>query len=324
MTEGLARRAAAACQPKQTQLQWAVLRLPPAGGPHTSYMGRAVSDKLPIVHGLEEKYARNLYDHLRSGLISVRQDTQISVGGAGVHWDCSISAIERSSLVHCFCTSEGSPEYLTSFLLQGEEIATPRTASSPGTIEAILCWLEGSDLAALYQRFAFVDDCRHRLANIRDRVIEFAHCLRDCTELQHWGSGIYYLWFREKTRSARISFYGENMVPDVLCHWDGCSLFTVPADDLLALGPVLKRWLCDAAMPSQMRLEFRFLSIGNLPTTTRQESLSKENSSTAGIESSGSMKCKACCRAIQYCGLSMISVELAMIGLFEPGSLSSH
>jgi len=141
-------------------------------------MGRPVSDKLPIVHGLEEKYARNLYDNLRSGLKSVGLDAQISIGGAGVHWDCSISAIERSSVVHCFALPEGRPEYLTSFRLQGEEMATARTASSTGASEAILCWLEGSDLTALYQRFTFVDDCRRRLASIRDRVIEFAPCLR--------------------------------------------------------------------------------------------------------------------------------------------------
>jgi hypothetical protein len=83
-------------------------------------------------------------------------------------------------------------------------------------------------------------------------------------ELQHDLCDIYRLWFQGVDRSCRISFYGKNELPDAAFHWDKCELFRFQARDRSRLAAVLKRWLCDRAMPSALRMEFPGLEIGEL------------------------------------------------------------
>ena len=230
----------------------------------TSPTGSPCSDKLPAVEYAEEKYARHLRDKLARRIASLKLDAHSSIDGGGVHWHCSTSMTGRSSLVHCFALPQEGPEYLTSFRREGEEIATARTSSPDDTVEAIMDWLNGADLRSLHDRYQFLDRAKRALTQIRDSILKIAPGLENGCELKHWGSGIYYLWFRQTTRSAVMSFYGKNEIADVVCHWDDCSLFSFPANDLLVLGTVLKRWLSDGAMPSQIRGEFPTLSIGKL------------------------------------------------------------
>lgn len=63
-------------------------------------------------------------------------------------------------------------------------------------------------------------------------------------------------------RSAEIYFYGKSEFPEAVFHWDQCELFRFKGADRSALGAVLKRWICDNAMPSTMRKELAWLKIG--------------------------------------------------------------
>src|SRR5215470_814296 len=211
----------------------------------------------------EEKFARQLYNEMSRQIVP-RRSVQLSIQGGGVQWHCSISLVERSATVHCFTLSNETPEFLTFFRSSDQEIATARTSSMESTVRAVSQWLDSDDLTRLYESFPFVDHLKRRLLSIKQTVLQCAPALENGSELKYWGSGIYYLWLRNRTRSARISYYGKNEAPDVICHWDDCELFKFRGIDLQFLANVIKWWLCDETQPSEMRKEFPALSIGKL------------------------------------------------------------
>jgi hypothetical protein len=215
-----------------------------------------------IMERAQEKHARLLYGKLVSRIGAVIPDAEINVSGGGVQWRCFAKVAHRDSVINCF--DQKGPEYLTTFRREGEEVATARTPSPDDTVEAIQHWLNGEALSSLYDCFAFVDQRKRELLSLRESIVKYAADLQNSSELQQRGSGICSLWFRSEARSVLIYFYGKNDHPDVICHWDECALFSFRAADWSVLGAVLKRWLCDNAMPSAMRNEFSWLTIGEL------------------------------------------------------------
>lgn len=215
-----------------------------------------------IMERAQETHARQLYNKLISNIGPANPDAEITASGVGVNWRCFVRLAQDTCVVHC--VDQRGPECLTSFQREGEELATARTSSSDDTAEAICHWLDGGTVPSLYDRFAFVDRTKRALIRVRDSLVQQAPGLQNSSELQQRGSGICSLWFRTESRSVLIYFYGKNDDPDVICHWDECSLFSFRAIDLAVLSFVLKRWLCDGAMPSAMRKELPWLTIGEL------------------------------------------------------------
>jgi hypothetical protein len=215
---------------------------------------------------VEEKYAKQLHHELTQRLAG--EATTVTVDGMGLHWNCTAQRGPRRCSVACF--DVGGPEYLTSFESEdadeGEAMASARTSSSTGTLDAVEEWLNGAPPSLLYERFPFVDKWKRALLRVRDEVTERAPALgaEGVSELQNPQSEFCVLWFRHGECSCKISFYGKNRSPDAVFHWDGCKLFGFRASDSSRLAAVLERWICDHAMPSQMRLEFPWLEIGEL------------------------------------------------------------
>jgi len=155
---------------------------------------------------------------------------------------------------------------LTLFEQQGKEVAAGRTPSQAETTDAVWYWLNDTQLDALYGRFGFVDPQKRELVRIRDfllRNIASLSLAAPC-ELQYSGSALYHLWFRSETRSAQVYCGGKDEFPVALFHWDQCELFRFKGSDWPALCAVVKRWLCDNALPSTMRKEFPWLDISEL------------------------------------------------------------
>ena len=213
----------------------------------------------------EENYARDLHNKLERRFAPVSSQTEVTLSGGGVRWRCLAKRGQRSSLVHCFADRSG-PEFLTIFKQEDKEIAAGRTLSPIEAVEAIWHWLDVVTLDGLYANFRFVDWQKRELARIRDLVMkDFPDLgLAAPSELAYRGSALHNLWFRSETRSAHLYFYGKIEFPHAVFHWDQCELFRFKADDSPVLGAVLKRWLCDNALPSTMRKEFPELTIGEL------------------------------------------------------------
>jgi hypothetical protein len=52
--------------------------------------------------------------------------------------------------------------------------------------------------------------------------------------------------------------------PDLIFHWDESQLFQVQTGQLKQVALLLKRWLCDYVMPSDLESEFSWIDIGQL------------------------------------------------------------
>ena len=212
----------------------------------------------------EEDHANDLHRHLTRRFGDTAPRTALSVDGAGVHWHCTAERGDSFCSIACFDVR--GPQYYTSFERGSQKLATGRTSSREDTLAAVDDWLQGCAVSFLHDRFRFVDQTKRALSGIGDTVIARVPQLQQSAtcELQHAIADIYYLWFRAGDRSCQISYHRNNEFTDAAFRWDECELFSFRADDNEQLADVLKRWLCDRAMPSTMRTEFPWLSIGDL------------------------------------------------------------
>ncbi|MDF1662457.1 MAG: hypothetical protein P1V97_11840 [Planctomycetota bacterium] len=209
----------------------------------------------------QEEFANELYLALIREFDS--STTTISIDGAGVSWHCTVERGNSRCRISCF--SPG-PEYYCSYIRNSSETATSRMSSRDDTIVAVGDWLEGRELAVLYDRYPFIDRKKRALTKIREDAIEHSQELKTEaeSELEHQFGDFYYLHFHANDRSCKLSFYGKNERPDAKFSWDECQLFQFQPTDNRRFATVLKRWICDSAMPSELRTEFPWLNIGEL------------------------------------------------------------
>jgi len=210
----------------------------------------------------EEDVAKDLHRDLIQRFRT--KATTISIDGAGVHWHCAVERENSRCSIACF-TSLGT-EYYTDFIRDAADMATSRISSRDQTIDAVADWLEGCEIAELYERYPFVDQEKRALVRLRDQVVTMVPELRQSANcyLDHQIADIYYLRMTAGDRSCELSFYGKNELPDAKFFWHDCQLFQFQSDDHSQLAAVLKRWICDRALPSTMRNEFSWLQIGDL------------------------------------------------------------
>jgi hypothetical protein len=204
----------------------------------------------------EEGHARDLHRALSEEFANSAPETEVSVKGFGVHWDCTARRGERLRSVACFAT--WGPEYLVSFENDARRETIGRTASRAEAIAAVGDWLDGHRIEDLYKRFDFVDGQERALTAIEAEVVEFDPELgqRASSDIREiiWDS--FELWFKAQDRSCRVSYYGRNQLPVAVFHWDECELLHIQTGDTVRLAAMLKRWLCDQAMPSEMAADF--------------------------------------------------------------------
>jgi hypothetical protein len=213
----------------------------------------------------EENHARDLHEAFTRTLAALVPDAVASVAGRGVHWTCDAKKGDQACSVACFDDC-GDPEYLTCFKQDAQAQAWGRTSQKEETLLAVVGWLQGQDLQLLYDRFRFIDKCKRSLMRIEALATECHPELAQCTtrNLIHRSCDMYELWFKAKDRSCRISYYGKNEFPDLIFHWDECQLFQVQTGQFRQVALLLKRWLCDYAMPSDLESEFPWIDIGQL------------------------------------------------------------
>lgn len=213
----------------------------------------------------EENIARDLHKALTIRCATLIPDATISVEGRGVHWDCGARKDVRSCSIGCFAT-RGKPGYFLSFEHDTQGQAWGRTFEAEEVLSAVGSWLQGQELELLYDQFEFIDRQKRSLAAMRKQMLEYCPELAQCAtqDLHQIICDLYELWFRAKDRSCRLSYYGENVHPNAIFHWDECNLFVVQTDQFGQLALVLKRWLCDYTRPSDLEKEFPWVDVGQL------------------------------------------------------------
>jgi hypothetical protein len=206
----------------------------------------------------EEQIATDMHRELTHRLESA--GATASVAGAGFGWHCEVRRDATSCKIHCFAAPDA--EYLTFFYRDAAEMAVARTASRDHTIDAVVDWLDGKDVPALYASYPFVDKEKRALLQLRDDLFSAAPALQDAAHCElvtqfadivglHWAAG---------ERSCGISYFGENLLPDAKFSQSDRELFEFQSNDPAQLAPVLGRWLVDQAPPSTMQAEFPWLA----------------------------------------------------------------
>jgi hypothetical protein len=218
-----------------------------------------------------ERHAQDLYRLL---VAAVRPGAEFIVDG-GVN-RCRATRGERSCEVVCFETQEDSEHNAKYDIVfrrdDNSNLTAGRSSSESEIVAAVVCWMEGQAVGDLHQRFAFIGKEKRFFVSIEEGLLRYRPELVDETtrEIQNlyaYSEGCE-LWFRTPTRSCCIRqarYLDAIKGPKCVFYWnDSSPLFTFSIRDLNHSAQVLKRWLCDNTMPSQLRVEFPWLTIGTL------------------------------------------------------------
>jgi hypothetical protein len=214
----------------------------------------------------EEISARDLYKILTQEFADSSSETktsidEISFEGAIIGWVCTAVRGKR-----CCSIEPMTTEYFVSFDEEDQTQAMGRTLFKREAVSAMNYWLEGHDLNELYEAFEFIDRRKRYLERFWDKAVrEYPELDRCATiKLDEEHGDFYYLWFITKDRSCRLYFFCQNQFPTCEFYWDECQLFEVLAEDSIPSPLILKRWLCDQAIPSALEQEFPWLDTGRL------------------------------------------------------------
>jgi hypothetical protein len=212
----------------------------------------------------EETRARNLYDILTQELATSSLEAEISIEGRGVHWTCTAKRGKRRCSISPL--HGPVPVYFVGFGDDTQTQAMGRTPVKKDAVSAMRGWLQGQERGELCDRFEFIDREKRSLERIEKEIIEtypeFEQLVT--TNLNHLVDDLYELWLSAKDRTCRVFYFGQNKFPDYVFHWDECRLFTVQTGQFSQLALVLKRWLCDYIMPSDLEREFPWIDTGKL------------------------------------------------------------
>ena len=214
------------------------------------------------MHYAEETQARNLYEALSQTFLDSSPETEILIEGAGVHWLCRAARNGHMCVIDCF----GRSEYAVSFQTNAVTEANGRTRQEEELIEAVRGWLQGQNLSELYRAFAFVDREKRFLEKfLEETLLAYPELSQRATaKLDHGFIEFYQLWLSAQDRSSCVYFWGQDRFLHCEFCWDSPRLFELQAEATTQLPLLLKRWLCDYAMPSALEQEFTWLDTGRL------------------------------------------------------------
>lgn len=204
----------------------------------------------------QEIQARKLHKLFSDIFSKEMPQTDVQVEGVGVHWTCTVSRNNRRCRINCF----GIDGYLVCFNLDVDTVSSGRTRDDNELISSVRRWLQGSDLREMHKAYEFVDQRIRFLQKFRNRMASLYPEIEQCANVridQIYGDS-YYLWFTTQQRSCRVSFY------DAQFYWDDSYMFKLSVEKSDNISLILKYWLCDFAMPSELEQEFLWLDTGKL------------------------------------------------------------
>jgi len=220
-------------------------------------------DELSHAHALRAK--------LTQVLAELPVSLEVTTLGGGVQVKSAAELVNRFGVTHCFhfhgnvAGSYRGPEFLTYFSENGVRAAVGRSRSEVATASALELWFQGASLEALYSRFEFVDEKKRDLSRIQDFVLGTSPELGSGSRIVMLHKRLpenLSLQFQGETRSVVVNVALTKTTARFL--WDETELYRAEVEDLPVFVSLLKRWICDNAMPSSLRVEFPWLAIGDL------------------------------------------------------------
>ncbi len=234
----------------------------------------------------EEIYARQFYQELKNEFWSTqnpiskflglkasepKSDVSIALKEAGTQSQCTITKQSRQCSIHCFDidrmnTKHEGPEFYATFLQDGKPVANGRTFNKGKAIEAIKYWIQNKTLEELYSQFGFIDEKKRQLEKLRSdinasntQLLEIAQ-----NEVSEENFSYYSLCFKDDNRSCEVSYYGYETNPRYIFNWDDSVIFETSGSDTKRLGSLVKKWVCNKATLSTLKMEFTGIDFGKL------------------------------------------------------------
>jgi hypothetical protein len=247
----------------------------------------------------EEDLAENVHDLLTEEVGLRLLGTVISLTPMGVNSYCEAKRGERACTIYCFATT--GPQFLVRFDEKPTPPLWGRTFVQAEVIGAVRAWLERAAPADACSRFPFIGRQRRVLGQLRDNLIAAEPALAQHATYElissECGDGCA-LWFRTQDRACDVYYYAYNGVPDAEFYWNQCLQFgarmaEVPDSNIrtedgflmalragklaswnmhadldsertVVLAGLMKRWLCDQAMPSAIQHKYPWIVLAEM------------------------------------------------------------
>ncbi|MVN88249.1 hypothetical protein GO986_15995 [Deinococcus sp. HMF7620] len=217
----------------------------------------------------EEQLARRLFEALQR---QTKGSATVQLEGRGVHWACVVTCKDREVVIHVFHYPQGEAEYLLYFNgPDGVHCADARIRSENDAIAASGAWIGGDSIERMYTSFPFVDESKRTFQHIEQQVMSHEGLRDSLSSHLNVESGDFYdLRFDRHPRACRVEHGYSRQGLEAHFDWDDCMLFQVVISDLDVLALLVKRWLVEQVMPSELRKEFPWLEIGSLADAYEQ------------------------------------------------------
>jgi len=213
----------------------------------------------------EKDIAKDLYSDLTQQFAGRTPVIKCTIKRSGAYWDCTVKQGENFCCISCFSEWYGA-EYLISFKHSYKVIAMGRTFSKLEVIRAVDDWVNGSELTVLYDKFPFVDRYKRAILGIRNDLVANLPELSELVKIEQELSEFCQLWFERDDRRASVYFSDDKQeIINISFYADTSSmLFDIKNHDRKLLAEIIKRWVGDWALLSEIRTEFPSVEMSKL------------------------------------------------------------
>jgi hypothetical protein len=221
-----------------------------------------LSDRKKVTMSEQEDQARNLYKKLLETFFISSPDTLISIKAPGLHWCCTLTLENRYCAIYCF----GNEGFAIEFYTNDIPNARGRSKREQEIILSAENWIKGCSLEKLLDNFNFINPGKRTLEKFWQQAIQSFPELNDCANisLEPTSNESFCLFFITGQRYCQISYNNQSKLPKCEFLWKDFHIFEFESNDNLETALIIKRWLYNYAMPSDLAMEFPKLVSGTL------------------------------------------------------------
>ncbi|OJJ22494.1 hypothetical protein BKI52_07385 [marine bacterium AO1-C] len=216
----------------------------------------------------EEKIARDFYAKLQEMFETFDGNVQITIQGAGVHWNCEVIYGQRTCNIYCskdLPVSKQKPLYMIYFLENTKEIAFGRINDRAVALQSVQSWIGKASIEVMYDNFEFVDLDKRNIIKIQQQILDFVPQLAQHANLEliHEHSDFFELHIHNGNRSCELTGFGINSPIAFTFKVEKTALFESKRG-LKELVNMVWHWLIDEWPPSKLEAAFSGLITGKL------------------------------------------------------------
>jgi hypothetical protein len=215
----------------------------------------------------QQNIAEELFEEISNYFKENELKIDISTDGVGVHWNCSISAENRRTVIHCFEYQHYEiikPEYLIEFREEEKIIAWGRTFDRQLVLYSCEDWIQRLSLELIYDKHSFVDYNKRAINGFEEKLITVQPKLKEADFLLEspFGSDLHDYSITYKDRSCILIELSDKI--KFSFQWDDCTLFEVENKDVHLISNLINDWILLRLNPSELEKKHDWIKTGRL------------------------------------------------------------